>query len=150
MATPANIKPLESSTVGQARLHQHQFPVAGVAVSCWEPRGALTALPFLWSCRDPSRHTDFSISVRYISRQHCSWIKRRQISGCISPSSGLWKKSINNASSIWILQSSGPEPCASTCLISHKIHIPAFLCLTVHNKWPATESQTHCISCWTI
>lgn len=45
--------------------------------------------PLRCSCSDPSRHTDFSISVMYISRQHCSWMKRRQISGWISPSSGL-------------------------------------------------------------
>lgn len=45
--------------------------------------------PFLWSCRDPSKQTDLSISVMYISRQHCSWMKSLQISGWISPSSGL-------------------------------------------------------------
>lgn len=44
---------------------------------------------FLCSCSTPSRHMDLSISVMNISRQHCSWMKSRQISGWISPSSGL-------------------------------------------------------------
>lgn len=42
---------------------------------------------FLCSCSTPSRHMDLSISVMNISRQHCSWMKSRQISGWISPSS---------------------------------------------------------------
>lgn len=45
--------------------------------------------PFLWSCSTPNRHMDLSISVMYISKQHCSWMKSLQISGWISPSSGL-------------------------------------------------------------
>lgn len=48
-----------------------------------------TSWPFLWICKDPSRQTDLSISVMYISRQHWSWMKSLQISGWISPSSGL-------------------------------------------------------------
>ena len=47
---------------------------------------------FLCSCSTPSRHMDFSISVMNISRQHCSWMKSRQISGWISPSSRLQGK----------------------------------------------------------
>ena len=35
---------------------------------------------------------DLSISVMNISRQHCSWMKSRQISGWISPSSGLQRE----------------------------------------------------------
>lgn len=31
-------------------------------------------VPFRWNWRDPSRQMDFSISVVYISRQHCSWM----------------------------------------------------------------------------
>jgi len=44
------------------------------------------------SCRTPSRHMDFSISVMNISRQHCSWMKSRQTSGWISPSSRLRRR----------------------------------------------------------
>lgn len=47
---------------------------------------------FLCSCSTPSRHMDLSISVMNISRQHCSWMKSRQISGWISPSSGLQRE----------------------------------------------------------
>lgn len=50
---------------------------------------SLVLLLFLWSWSTPSRHMDLSISVMNISRQHCSWMKSRQISGWISPSSGL-------------------------------------------------------------
>lgn len=37
----------------------------------WHPTGCV---PFRWNWRDPSRQMDFSISVVYISRQHCSWM----------------------------------------------------------------------------
>lgn len=54
--------------------------------------------PFLWSCRDPSKQTDLSISVMYISKQHCSWMKSLQISGWISPSSGLQRRTAGSSS----------------------------------------------------
>lgn len=47
------------------------------------------SIPFRWNCSDPSRHMDLSISVVYISKQHCNWMYSLQISGWISPSSGL-------------------------------------------------------------